>query len=318
MEEWIDDGLNSKGIKTRIGSGGEDYYGLIRHGRKNGLPVIIIEHGYLDNHIDYERLGTRQDWERMGRLDAAGIAAYYGLSKDSVLDEVVPTVHVGAPEGRVDPDRTDPENVEFEILDMDTEAGEVTYEIRASEPDGKLMYYGIALGDPDDLTPGDYADLILWEDGKSSMRGTYDIPPGYKGKICARVYNAYELYTDSVCQEIDFKTALEEKAKELEEEAQKAKERAEKKKEEAAKRTEQEQLAKAKEEERNALGDFFFLVGGDKKTKDDETYSRKELYTEIIIAIVLVVALISLIIIRHRRKIARFLKNIDANNWDRY
>ena len=34
--------------------------------------MIIIEHGYLDNHIDYERLGTREDWERMGRLDAAG------------------------------------------------------------------------------------------------------------------------------------------------------------------------------------------------------------------------------------------------------
>ena len=52
MEQWINDGQASKGIKTRIGKTGEDYYGIIRHGWEIGLPVIIIEHGYLDNHID--------------------------------------------------------------------------------------------------------------------------------------------------------------------------------------------------------------------------------------------------------------------------
>ena len=319
MEQWVDDGLNSKGIKTRIGSGGEDYYGIIRHGREYGLPVIIIEHGYLDNHIDYERLGTREAWERMGRLDARGIASYYGLSKDEVLDEVMPTVHVGAPEKRVEPDRTNPEAVEFDILDTDTEAGTITYEISASEPDGMLMYYGLALGEPEELKPGDYADLILWEDGKLKIRGTYDIPPGYKGKISARVYNAYELYTDSDSLEIDFKTPLEERVKKLEDEAARAKEKAEKKKEEAAKREEQERIAKEKEEERNALGNFSFLVGGDEKTKENkDTVNRKELYIEIVIAIVLIVVLVSMIIIRHRKKIAKFIKNIDANDWDRY
>ncbi len=319
MDQWVEDGLNSKGIKTRIGKNGEDYYGLIRYGRACGLPVIIIEHGYLDNHIDYERLGTRDDWERMGRLDAAGIANYYGLSKDTVLDEVVPTVHVGAPEGRVDPDRTDPADVTFDILESDYDENVITYEIGASEPDGRLMYYGIALGDPDELQPSDYADLILWEEGEKRMKGTYDIPPGYKGKITARVYNTYELYTDSESLEIDFKTPLEERARKLEEDARAARERAKKKEEEAKRREQEQEIARQKEEKRNALGDFFFFVGGgDKAERSSEADDKKELYAEIIIAIILVVILICLIIVRHRKQIAKYIKNYDSNDWDRY
>lgn len=319
MDQWVDEGLNSKGIKTRIGKQGDDYYGLIRIGRSMGLPVIILEHGYLDNHIDYERLGTASDWERMGRLDARGIAAYYGLSKDKVLDEVIPTVHVGEPEGRVDPDRSDPTDVTFEILESDYENNEITYEVRASEPDGRLMYYGIALGDPEETEPSDYADLILWDEGSDKMRGTFDIPPGFKGKITARVYNTYELYTDSESLEIDFKTPLEDRAKKLEEDAAAARERARQKEEEAKRRQQEQEIEKQKEEERNALGDFFFFVGnGGKSEKNKEADDRKELYIEIIIAIILVVVLVCLIIVRHRKQIAKFIKDYDANDWDRY
>lgn len=323
MEQWTDDGLNSKGIKTRIGKKGDDYYGVIRIGRTRGLPVIIIEHGYLDNHIDYERLGTDTDWERMGRLDATGIANYYGLSKDRVLDEVIPTVQVGEPDGVVEPDKSDPSDVTFEILESDFEASELTYEISAREPDGRLMYYGIALGDPDEIEPADFGDLILWEEGSDKMRGTFDVPTGYRGRITARVYNTYELYTNSETLEIDFKTSLEERAKKLQEEAEAARLKAVKQEEEARKREEeqerQRQIEKQKEEERNALGDFSFFVGnGEASEKSREANSRKDLYIEIILAIILVVVLICLIIIRHRKQITRFIKEYDANDWDRY
>lgn len=318
MDRWVGDGLVKKGIKTRIGSKGDDYYGVIRYGRACGLPVIIIEHGYLDNHIDYERLGTREDWERMGRLDAAGIADYFGLSRDRVLDEVIPTVHVGDPEGRVEPDTTDPADVTFEITDINEEESSITYEITASEPDGNLMYYGIALGEPDETEPSDYADLILWEEGSRKMRGTYDVPTGYKGKITARVYNNYELYTDSVSNEVDFSAALKEKARKLEEEARAAREKARQKEEEAKRREREKELAKQKAEERKKVGDFSFLLGGSKSEKEGKTYSRKELYKEIAAVVILVVILICLIIIRHRKKIAKFIKDFDVNNWDRY
>ena len=319
MERWEEDGLNSKGIKTRIGKKGNDYYGVIRLGKSMGLPVIIIEHGYLDNHIDYERLGTEADWERMGRLDATGIADYFGLSKDSVLDEVIPTVHVGEPEGRVEPDTSDPVDVTFEILESDFDNNVLTYEIGANEPDGKLMYYGVALGDPEKTQASDYADLILWDEGSSKMRGTIDIPTGYKGMITARVYNTYELYTDSETHEIDFKTTLEERAKKLQEEAEAARQRAKEKEEEAKRRELEKEIERQKEEERNALGDFFFFVGnGGEPEKSREAKDKKELYTEILIAIILFVVLICLIIVRHRKKITKFLKNYDANDWDRY
>ena len=46
MDRWVnDEGRENKGIKVRIGSRGNDYYGVIRHGREEDLPVLIVEHG---------------------------------------------------------------------------------------------------------------------------------------------------------------------------------------------------------------------------------------------------------------------------------
>lgn len=313
MKQWTEDGLASKGIKVRIGNGGSDYYGVIRHGYEASLPVIIIEHGYLDNHFDYERLGTREDWERMGRLDAAGIAEYYGLSRETVLDEVTPSVYVDVPEVRMEPDVTPPESVSLSVSEPDIDTGEITYEVRASEPDGKLMYYGLVLGEPEDALPEDYGDLILWEDGKSSMRGTYSLPTGYRGKITARVYNTYELYTNSLSEEIDMAALLQERADQLEEEARVAKEEAEKariKKENEAARKEAEIAKAAKAKEREEVGDFSFLLGGrggkdkDKVTKD----KSRSTYILVIIFIILTVILMCIFIVTMRKKIIRFLK----------
>ena len=319
MKRWVEDeGLPSKGIKVRIGSRGNDYYGVIRHGCEMDLPVIIIEHGYLDNHLDYEKLGTKEDWERMGRLDARGIADYFGLSKDAPVDEVRVTQDVGSPVGRVEPDTTFPEDVSLKVSNFDIENSEVTYEVRAHESDGRLMYYGLALGNPDDLKPEDYADLMLWEDGKDKMTGTLSVPTGYRGKITARVYNTYELYNDSTPQEIDMASLLEEQAEQLEEEARLAAEEADLKRKQAEERTAAKQAAEAKPVE--DVDDFFFFLGG--KNGNEEVKSpeqrKRSLYTEVIALIILVVALICLLVIRHKKKIARYIRKMERDEFDRY
>lgn len=319
MQQWVDDGLASKGIKVRIGNGGNDYYGVIRHGREVSLPVIIIEHGYLDNHIDYERLGTQQDWERMGRLDAQGVAEYFGLSRETVLDEVYPTVYVEEPYGRMEPDVTPPENVSLKISDPDIETGEITYEVRAAESDGRLMYYGLVLGEPEDALPEDYADLMLWEDGKSSMRGTFSLPTGYRGKITARVYNTYELYTNSLSEEIDMAALLKERADALEEEAREAREALEqerKRKADKEARRKAEELRAQTAEEREKIGDFSFLLGGRGNNDSDEHSSKTDDGTMIVIVvlfIILTVILMCIFIFTMRKKIVRYLRDRDRD-----
>ena len=319
MEQWVDNGMVSKGIKTRIGKTGEDYYGIIRHGREVGLPVIIIEHGYLDNHIDYERLGMPDDWERMGRLDATGIAEYFGLSKEYVWDDVVPVVYSDVPDGRVEPDTTPPGSVSMNIIDCNIETSEVTYEITAREYESRLMYYGISLGDPadEDADPSDFADLILWEEGSPKVTGTYSVPTGYRGPITARVYNNYELYTDSTPQEVDFASLLEERAELLEQAAEEARIKAEERKKAAEKREEEKRIEAAQKKEREKVGDFFFFMGGNGKEEYVDPVARKKaLYIEIIALVILLVAFISIIIIRHRREIIRYIKNVQGNDLD--
>ena len=317
MEKWVNDGQASKGIKTRIGRTGEDYYGIIRHGCEVGLPVIIIEHGYLDNHIDYERLGMPGDWERMGRLDAKGVAEYYGLSKDTILPVVYPTIETEIPYERVEPDTTPPASVSMNIINCDIETSEVTYEITASERGSRLMYYGIALGEPEEIEPSDYGDLILWDEGTNRVTGTYSVPTGYRGKITARVYNNYELYSDSVPQEIDFASLLEARAELLEQAAEEARLKAEERKQAQERRAEEARKEAEQKKEREKVGDFFFFVGGDGKEEyTDPAAKKRALYIEIVALVVLFVVFISIIIIRHRRDIVEYIKNIEGNDLD--
>ncbi len=307
MEQWTNDGLDEKGIKVRIGKNGDDYYGVIRRGCNANLPVIIIEHGYLDNHIDYARLGTHGDWERMGRLDATGIAEYYGLSKDTTLDEVFPTFYGPEPDGYVEPDLTEPENVSLKLTEFNIDTSEVTYEIKASESDGRLMYYGLALGDPEQIEPVDYADLILWGDSGNTVTGTFPVPTGYRGKITARVYNTYELYSDSLSEDIDMQTLIDERREELEG----PKIGAAKARKNAAETAERIRREQEQASEREKVGDFTLLVGG-RGSKDgpmDENTKKRLIGIAVTLFIILTVTLICIAIYTMRKKIVKYIKD---------
>ncbi|WP_165171916.1 N-acetylmuramoyl-L-alanine amidase [Adlercreutzia sp. ZJ242] len=86
-------GLYNRGTKTRDCTTGEtypypggicDWYGINYWSRWRGIPGIIIEHGFLTNPDDADKLGDASWCEKIGVADATGIAAYYGLSKDVV------------------------------------------------------------------------------------------------------------------------------------------------------------------------------------------------------------------------------------------
>ncbi len=199
MNKWTGYGLPDKGIKTRLNNEGNDYYGLIRIGKDSNLPVIILEHGYLDNSIDREVLKDEEAYRMMGRMDAEGIADYYGVSKNIMSGRVTPTIDVKLPEDIVYPDTTAPSNAAVDIglfgTVIDDRRVEYNYTITCDEPESKLMYYNAAIGNIDTVATGDFADLKLW--GKrDAVSDTIILPRGFSGNIVFRVYNNYGLYTD--------------------------------------------------------------------------------------------------------------------------
>lgn len=196
LDEWKEYGSIIKGVKTRIGKSGRDYYGLIRLCDEYGIPAIILEHGYLDNDRDYLRIKSESVWRELGVADATAVAKFYGLEKDVVHEDVEPTVDTSAPEEPVLPDDSEPYDVKLTIVNYNSNKGDIDFTLTAKDDESKLMYYGFALGDDiDDDTV--FYELEKWEGSKGKMQGTFHVQPGYEGLITAAVYNVYQLDTKS-------------------------------------------------------------------------------------------------------------------------
>ncbi len=203
MDEWVNDGNTRKEIKTRIGKKG-DYYGLIRRGCEAGIPTIILEHGYLDNDRDYQRIKNDMAWKRFGVLDATGFAKYYGLEKNVVKESIGPEEEPQVPEDPVMPDSTDPTGVRLEINNYSSNKGNIDFTLYAYDDESKIMYYGFVTGDDVDLKDESvFEELELWDGKNGKLTGTYHIQPGYEGNITAVVYNVYQLHSVSNTVELE-------------------------------------------------------------------------------------------------------------------
>ncbi len=199
MDEWTAEGNIPKDIKTRKGKKG-DYYGLIRNGTTLGIPTIILEHGYIDNDRDYQRIKTEAAWANFGRMDAKGVAKYYGLEKNVVKESIGPANDPEEPEDPVLPDSTEPEGVRLEINSYNSNKGDIEFTLYAYDDESKIMYYGFMDGDDVDKDTV-FPELELWDGKNGKLTGTYHIQPGYEGKLTAKVYNVYQL--DSISNSVD-------------------------------------------------------------------------------------------------------------------
>lgn len=70
-------GQNSRGIKTRARSDGQDYYGFIRQIK---ATTTLCEFAFVDNPKDMEILDTPQKRRIMGEALAKGILRYIGVA----------------------------------------------------------------------------------------------------------------------------------------------------------------------------------------------------------------------------------------------
>ena len=75
LDEIIKTGQNSRGVKTRKNSAGQDYYGFIR---EVTAPAVIVECAFVDNATDLEILATEGKRKSMGQAIAKGILKTLG------------------------------------------------------------------------------------------------------------------------------------------------------------------------------------------------------------------------------------------------
>jgi N-acetylmuramoyl-L-alanine amidase len=84
-KEVIMIGQNSRGIKSKLGDNGKDYYAFIR---ETNCPAIIAEGLFVDNKEDVKIADTIAEQKRFGVAYAKGIMKTLGLNTDTPSDPI--------------------------------------------------------------------------------------------------------------------------------------------------------------------------------------------------------------------------------------
>lgn len=89
LSEVVKIGQNSRGAKTKKGSGGKDYYGFIRETK---APAVIVECAFVDNAKDIQIINTESKRVTMGEAIAKGILKTLGLPDSKPVENQNGTV----------------------------------------------------------------------------------------------------------------------------------------------------------------------------------------------------------------------------------
>lgn len=198
-------GLLVRGVKTRLGDKGLDYYGIIRESVALDIPALIIEHCHVDEARDAVYCENDDQLRHFGKMDAAAVARYFGL-KSSALDRdysdyqlVVADASSVVPATVVD--ATEPEMCRVELVEADYEDYVLKVQVTAMDQDSPLLYYsystdrGISYSARE---PWPESDTLT---GRSADTFTLEIPvtPDTWPRVIVRAYNMYDLYAESEC-----------------------------------------------------------------------------------------------------------------------
>lgn len=200
--------LYSRGVKTRLGKDGTDYYGIIKHCQEYRIPCAIIEHCHLDHSEDEGRYETTEAMKKLGVLDATAVAKYYGLYSPVLEADYrkyeKPKVEV--PSGVMKPDDTAPVNVSLTCLRTKPETGEVNILLTGEDAESGLLYYDYSLDGGKS-----YSRLQKWEINGTELECTLKVPVHEDISLKCRVYNGYDLDEETGTVEIPALQGREEK-----------------------------------------------------------------------------------------------------------
>jgi N-acetylmuramoyl-L-alanine amidase len=205
LSDMREKGLLVRGVKTRLGDKGLDYYGIIRESVALQIPSVIIEHCHVDEEHDTGYCDDEEKLKEFGRMDATAVARYFGLKSkvlqadysDYALAESSGTQKVGI----TIQDTTKPDVCQISLSDFDSEKGRLIFSVTASDQDSGLLYYSYSLDGGKNFSARE-----VWPDS-DTLTGRYqetflldlDYSPGTQPKVVVRAYNPYDLYTESNC-----------------------------------------------------------------------------------------------------------------------
>lgn len=193
MQAMKEMGLYLRGVKTKLNDRGTDYYGILRHCTEFQIPAALIEHCHLDQVNDSVFCDSEEELIAFGKADAECVAKYFGL-KSEILgvdysDYEVPFVKT--PSEAVQPDETAPEICYIEEVSANYETGEVQIQITGDDADSSMLYFSYSLD-----AGQTYSELKAWP-GFDTFCFTFTVPSGTTPIVRVRVYNLFDLYTES-------------------------------------------------------------------------------------------------------------------------
>ena len=204
MEGLTGLGFYDRGIKTRLGKDGDDYYGAILHAKKVGVPAVIIEHCHMDEDrdADYLRSHGEDAYKTFGYLDADAVAKYFHLSSAALGVDYsnysyssipVPTTVMG-------PDLTPADTCSVELIDSDTEAGTARIRITAKDAESKMLYYSLSYDGGES-----FGKVWPWNEDKEALKPVDDdsitveveLKDNTTSDLVVKVYNRFDRKADS-------------------------------------------------------------------------------------------------------------------------
>lgn len=194
LKEFQTMGLTNRGIKTRVGDDGDEYYGIIRESEKLGINAVIIEHCHIDNNNDGKYFDSEEDFVQFGKADATAVAKYLGLSGEILDYSAYENIKAEEPQSRVYQDTTPPDRCNVTVAEPLKGDGNLEFTIEAADDESGIGYYSYSLDGGNN-----YSDLFVWNDSDSD--GKINVIVSNVGRenaeLAVRVYNPYNLQTES-------------------------------------------------------------------------------------------------------------------------
>ncbi len=189
LDEFEQMGLFNRGIKTRLGKKGDDYYGIIRHCASFGIPALIVEHCHVDHPYDVPYLMSEASLQEFGYHNADAVARYFALStKDgSINNSEYAPLEMPAVSGRVSQDFTKPVLAVAELVTYDRLRGNAVFHLTAMEKESYIQHYAYSLDNG--LS---WSMYYPWTQGVNSMTIQVNVRYSKTNRVLFKVLNQYD------------------------------------------------------------------------------------------------------------------------------
>ena len=229
MQNFDDMGLFNRGIKTRIGKTGDNYYGVIRIGTNYGIPSCIIEHCHMDNSRDTFAIPSSQSalnasLVNFGIKDGEALAKFLKLKSTKLgLDySSYKASTYKTKKSMVTPDETEPEVNEISLVSVDAAAGKVTINMHATDKDSYILYYMVSVDGGLTFAPLQDWPRTSWNKSLTDNVITIDVPANKELNIITGAVNSFDkialsnvLNVKALSLTIDNKTVGENKTEDI-------------------------------------------------------------------------------------------------------